>query len=461
MKYKSNYLTWPALLFCLLLASCDKYLDVVPKGKTLLTNVSDFELWMNSKVTYEISGIPQICWMTDHAQKLPWDPAFIGENERAYLWAEQFTEPNYPPQMLAGAYRHIYLYNTVINNIDAAAGGTPEQKASLKAEALLARANEYFYLMNLYGKPYDAATAATDPAVPFVTASDIHVATPPRMSVQGVYDQIIADINDALPHLPEDNSDNRFRGSKHAAYSVLARIYFYMRNYSEAAAYAELALQRPGGAEVTDYNGLVKNFFPRDTRINEMIFARGSDPNSGTSVAIGDSAFIKSYPSTDLRPALYYYDGPYYPFNYNTIKPSAGVRFGALSYDVQVGTTVAEMKLILAEYAVRNDDVETALQHLNEIRIKRFAPADYQPLSSTDPEEVFEWVIRERRHEMPFNGLRWFDMRRLDSENRMPEIKRYDREGNVLATLPPHSVRYTLQIPVNALIYNPDMDQNP
>lgn len=205
----------------------------------------------------------------------------------------------------------------------------------------------------------------------------------------------------------------------------------------------------------------MKNFFPRDTRINEMIFARGSDPNSGTSVAIGDSAFIKSYPSTDLRPALYYYDGPYYPFNYNTIKPSAGVRFGALSYDVQVGTTVAEMKLILAEYAVRNDDVETALQHLNEIRIKRFAPADYQPLSSTDPEEVFEWVIRERRHEMPFNGLRWFDMRRLDSENRMPEIKRYDREGNVLATLPPHSVRYTLQIPVNALIYNPDMDQNP
>ena len=464
MQYKINYCKWSVLLLCLLLASCNKYLDVVPKGKTLLSTFNDFEMWMNSRSTYEISGIPQICWMTDHAQKIPWNENVIGENERAYTWSEQLTESSYSPGMLSGAYAHIYLYNTVLNNVDAVPGGTTRQKTVLKAEAMLGRANEYFYLINLYGKLYDETTAGTDLAVPYVTASDIHAATPPRMTVQQLYDQIFADIEEAMPNLPADNSANRFRGSVHAAYSLLARIYLYMRNYSEAAKYAAKALERPGGAAVTDYNGLAKNVWPRNARMNEMIYARGSDPNSGSSVAIADSTFLKSYSSTDLRPALYFNDGLYYPFNYNTIKPMSGFRFSSLGngfYDAQVGTTVAEMKLIIAEFAARNEEVATALQQLNEIRINRFAPANYVPLSSTDPEEVLNWVIRERRHEMPFNGLRWFDMRRLDAENRMPAVNRYDGAGNIIATLPPHSPRYTLQIPLNAIKFNPDMIQNP
>lgn len=462
MQHKLNYYKWPVLLLCLMLASCDKYLDIVPKGKTLLTTVNEFDLWMHSRNAYEISGIPQISWMTDHAQKIPWNQEAIGENERAYLWNDQLTDGTYPPKMLSGAYMHIYYYNTVINNVDAATGGTPEQKASLKAEALLGRVNEYFYLLNLYGKAYDPATAATDLAVPFVTASDIHIATPPRMTVQDMYDRLISDINEALVNLPADNSANRFRGSVHAAYSVLARIYLYMGNYKEAAGNAELALQRPGGAEVFDYNGVADDIFTTDGRLSEAIFARGSDQSSGVNIGIADSSFLKSYLATDLRPALFFYNGQYGQFNYNTVKPSSGFRFSTYtSYDAQIGTTVPEMKLIIAEYAVRNNEVNTALQHLNDIRIKRFAAADYQPLSSTSPEEVFSWVIKERRYEMPFNGLRWFDMRRLDAENRMPEVIRYDISGNVLATLPPHSARYTLQIPENAILFNPDMIQNP
>lgn len=461
---KKQILSWPVLLLCLMLAACNKFLDVAPKGKTTLNTVNDFNLWLGNRFLGEISGIPQICWMTDHAQKIPWQPDAIAENERAYTWAEQLTDANVAPSMLQGAYNHIYYFNTVLENIDAATGGTEQQKRQLKAEALLGRANEYFYLVNLYGKPYNATTAATDLAVPFVTSADINTSTPPRATVQQVYDHIIGDITTALPDLPADNAANRFRGSLHAAYSVLARIYLYMRNYSEAAKYAALSLQRPGGAVVTNYNGVTKGVFPRNTRINEMIYARGSDPTSGSLINIGDSTFIKSYAPTDLRLPIIFYDGVASPFNYNTVKPSAGVRFSATAngyYDVEVGTTVAEMKLIIAENAARNNQLPEALQQLNEIRVNRFAPANYQALSSNDQEQVLGWVLRERRYEMPMNGLRWFDMRRLDSEDRMPAVNRYDQFGKLIATLPPHSPRYTLQIPLNAIVFNPGMPNNP
>jgi len=460
---KKQYITTYLLLLCLLLSACNKFLEVAPKGKTTLNTVNDFDLWLGNQFLSEISGIPQICWMTDHAQKIPWRPDIMAEAERAYIWSEQFTDADASPKMLSGAYNHIYYFNTLLENIDGVTGNA-DQKQQLKAEALLGRANEYFYLVNLYGKPYDAATAATDLAVPFVVSSDINTATPPRATVQDLYRYMIEDLNTAIVNLPASNAGNRFRGSVHAAYSVLARIYFYMRNYTEAARYAEMSLQRPGGATVTNYNGVLRNVFPRTTRMNEMIYARGSDPTSGTLVSIADSTFIKSYQSTDLRLALNFYNGIASPFNFNTVNPSAGVRFSATGngyYDVQVGTTVAEMKLIIAENAARRNDLTTALRQLNEIRVNRFAPANYQDLASGNQDEVFQWVIRERRYEMPINGLRWFDMRRLDSEGLMPAVVRIDQSKNVIATLAPKSPRYTLQIPLNATIFNPGMSKNP
>ncbi|MEJ7558548.1 MAG: RagB/SusD family nutrient uptake outer membrane protein [Pedobacter sp.] len=461
---KKRYTGIMILISCLTLTACNKFLDVAPKGKTTLNTVNDFDLWLGNRFLGEVSGIPQICWMTDHVQKIPWQPDVIAEGERAYIWAEQLTDADASPKMLSGAYHHIYYFNTVLENIDAASGGSIEQKRQLKAEALLGRAHEYFYLINLYGKPYDASTAATDLAVPFVVSADINTQTPPRATVKQLYEYIIGDLNAAIIDLPANNAGNRFRGSVHAAYSVLARVYLYMRNYSEAAKYAQLSLQRPGGAAVTNYNGVVKGVFPRTTRLNEIIYARGSDPTSGSIVNIADSTFIKSFMSTDLRLALTFYEGTASPFNYNTVKPSAGVRFSATAngyYDIPVGTTVAEMKLIIAENAIRNNDLTGALTQLNEIRVNRFAPANYQALISSNQKEVFEWVLRERRYEMPMNGLRWFDMRRLDYEGLMPEINRIDQSKKIIATLAPHSPRYTLQIPLNATVFNPGMPINP
>src|SRR5262249_30094133 len=131
-----------------------------------------------------------------------------------YTWAPQFSLVlNIQPLFWGSHYANVNKFNTVLLGIDAATGGTDEQKKSLKAEALLGRALEYFYLVNEYGKQYDSVTAATDLGVPFVTSNDVASKVPPRSPVKNIYNYIISDITEALPYLPQDNSQNSFRGS--------------------------------------------------------------------------------------------------------------------------------------------------------------------------------------------------------------------------------------------------------
>ena len=124
------------------------------------------------------------------------------------------------------------------------------------------------------------------------------------------------------------------------------------------------------------------------------------------------------------------------------------------------------MHLIAAEGAARNtspNSLTTALMHLNEVRRNRYtgSPVTSRDFTSANQADVLDEVLAERRRELPFHGLRWFDMRRLDMENRMPTVTRTTAQDVVVATLEPHSSKYTLQIPIQVSAFNPDMVLNP
>ena len=187
------------------MTSCNKYLDVKPKGYQLLTSVPDYDQWLNSINVEEAVPTP-LNYFADNVDDPTIVPnAVVSYTELAYTWAPQLTlDPTGSAVILPGHYTTIYYFNTVIQGIDAATGGTDQQKASLKAEAQLGRALEYLYLVNEYGKEYDSATATTDLAIPFVASNDLATPTPPRSTVQQIYDDIIADITAAIPNLPAD-----------------------------------------------------------------------------------------------------------------------------------------------------------------------------------------------------------------------------------------------------------------
>jgi len=455
---KFKYIAAQLLLCGLIFSGCDKYLDVEPKGKQLLKTTNDFDLWLNSVVlTTETDGNNLMNNMTDNLDVLNINTPPTTLGELVYTWAPQFTTDVGSITYLWGEhYRRISLFNTVLLGIDAAQGGTASQKASLRAEALLGRAHSYFYLVNEYAKPYNAATAATDLAVPFVTSDDVSKKAPGRSTAAEIYQHIIDDINEAIPNLPEDNSNARFRGSKAAAYSVLARVYLYRREYTEAQRYAELALASTR-AIMIDYTNAAT--FPATTNVvshPDAIYGRSS-----AAAGISISAELKSmFAANDARRTVLYTNW------------ASTVRGATLFYAQAVtnafsftnsGTTVQEMHLIAAEGAARANNLATALVHLNEVRRNRYTgtPVTSRDFTSTIQDVVLTEVLAERRRELPFHGLRWFDMRRFDMEDRMPVVTRLNAQNGVIATLEPHSSKYTLQIPIQVIAFNPDMIQNP
>jgi hypothetical protein len=171
--------------------------------------------------------------------------------------------------------------------------------------------------------------------------------------------------------------------------------------------------------------------------------------------------FLKSFDTKDLRLAFYYTNTKDYSFQKRGEVVHLGIGTSYSGAYPNAGTSVEEMRLILAEAAARDNDLTEALNQLDLVRKTRFKPADYQPYSSTVQEEVLQKVLTERTFELAYVGMRWFDMRRLDREGRMPAVSRYDGQGNLLATLDPHSDKYTLQIPIQVMYFNPDWPQNP
>lgn len=446
------------LMFCcLVFTGCDKYLDISPKGSQLLTSADDYDQWLNQETLLMGHSQPYCTfnYFGDNVDAVSVTNPPTQVAELVYTWAPQFSvEVDVSPAFWGEHYAKINLFNTVLLGVNESTGGTPTKIRSLYAEALLGRALEYFYLLNEYGKTYDPTTAQEDLAVPFVTSNDVTQVVPPRGTVEQIYRQVINDVETALPDLPDDNSANRFRGSKAAAYSVLARVYFYARDYEMARRNAALALDN-SRATMIDYNGTL----PASNLLSihpDVIYGRMVLGNAPAALE-----FMRSFASNDLRVRTLYYstDGYSYTTRGATIFVPAYVTT-VLQY-INTGTSVQEMKLILAECAARAGDLDEALQQLDGVRENRFATASYVRFESDDQEEVLLEVLKERGHELPFHGLRWLDMRRLNQENRMPTVYRYDAAGNIIATLTPDSDRYTLQIPVQVISFNPGMPQNP
>lgn len=455
---KLKYVAAQLFFCCIVLSSCDKYLDVQPKGKQLLKNTADFDLWLNGEpFIYETATDNLLNYMTDNYDRptVSTPPATL--IDFVYTWSPQFTNDVSAVTYLWGEhYKKISLFNTVLSGIDDAEGGTASQRNSIKAEALLGRAHSYLYLVNEYAKPYNSASAATDLAVPYIISDDVSQKTPARSSTAEIYQHIIDDINTAIPNLPADNSGARFRGSKAAAYSVLARVYLYRREYMEAQRYAELALANTK-ATMIDYTNSAT--FP--TSNNVVSHPDGIYSRSSLALAVAISPELKStFATNDARRTVLYSGW------------SSNVRGATVFYAAAVtpafswtnsGTTVQEMRLIAAECAARANSLNTALAHLNQVRRNRYTgtPVESRDFNSTIQSDVLNEVLAERRRELPFHGLRWFDMRRLDVENRMPAVIRYNAQNTAIATLEPHSSKYTLQIPIQVISFNPDMVQNP
>lgn len=448
---------------CMTLVSCDSFLDIQPKGIVIPESCDDYEKLLN---------YPQVMKASDSYPIFMTDDVFVPDKDNFVEWdglgiPEQnvytFNAEIYGDSEIDGlweySYNRIYYYNVVANEIMASIDATEEHKKEVRAEALVGRAFEYLTLVNAYAKQYDPATAATDPGVPLMLDQDINKTNLVRASIQQVYDQIKKDLDEAATFLPDKPRLNAFRASKPVGNGMLARMYLYMSNYSEALKFAKISLEQNKTLldmklyKVTDPTVAIGRLdIPEKADNPENIYIRLAPWVFGfSSTAYGSDDLIAKYDKEKDKRFLLYFtrqiDSSVYPYD----------MWAPYIYS-NMAMATPEMYLIAAECEARIGSKENAITYYNDLRDMRIL--DNVRLTAKDNDEALKMVLDERRRELAMNGcMRLLDLKRLNREPRFAKTVTHTVMG-VDYQLKPNDPKYILPIPSKVLLYNPDMIQN-
>lgn len=340
----------------------------------------------------------------------------------------------------ASAYNSINRANNIIAQVDGI-DMAQSFKDQYKGEALFVRALNHFNLANYFG---DVPIVISPTAAPI--DQSYFVTRDPRASV---YQRVLQDLNEAASLLPESysaNNNTRHRATKGAAQALLARLYLYTGDFTNAETAATAVISN-GIYELVPFENQVSTkgtteaifelFFDANNQ-NPVTFWYGRD-NGGRFEFGATESLWNSFEPGDLRRA-------------SSIREEVPGVFVNWKYrDNTTGTDgvhilrLAEMYLIRAEARVRNNDFAGASSDLQVIRRRAFGDQSLVVTLPTNIEAAIDVILEERRREFAFEGHRWHDMVRTD---------RAEDEFGIPA------FRKLMPIPLNARDVNPNLTQN-
>ncbi|MGJ1241027.1 RagB/SusD family nutrient uptake outer membrane protein [Sphingobacterium siyangense] len=443
---KKILLKFLILLTLLGILSCGDFLEVKPKGVVLPEKLTDFESMLNS-FTMTQSFPSALLYCTDDYYGT-YSAKDKSVNANLYFWREEKDiNDQVSPVIWGQLYRIIYDANVIINNVMSATGSNDQKKKEVLGEALLARADAYFTLLTVYAKSYNINTKNTDLGLPWVTTTNVTDKVPQRALIQDNIDSIVNNTLRAIDCLPLNNV-NRYRATKGAAKGFLSRVYLYIADYTNAEKYA---LETMAVAhKLTDYNTIKSSDdLPIADLDPEILWQRGSEDRNVPVFMLYSDELKTYFDENDLR------------YSILTISNNKGINRGGAYGEANFGITFPEVYLTLAELAARSNRTAAAMEYLNIIRKVRIKASAYQPATSLNKDDALKLVLAERRRELAFGATRWMDMKRLDRDGLMKDVKRINRENSELQeTLTPQSNRYTFQIPTRVRKFNPNMQVN-
>lgn len=476
--YKFTGAIFAILLYSLLFSCKKSFLEVTPKGKLIAQNVSDYNLLLNNLELVNIDASAQVPMGDEVAAVEPYFSGAAVKTQRLFRWDNVVYEPSENAAETEVPLKNIYTYNKIINEVPAAADGTEQQKRSIQAEALAGRAWTNFLLINYFGKPYQAATAAADPGFPVLKQADVTETKFTRASVKEVYDFIIDDLTRAIPNLPEKTT-HRIRMSKAAAEGLLGKVYLFMGKPNEALAQLNAAITDLGNSVIPvglyDYNvtfgpggdflpiGLFGPLYPYTPNIRESLY--GKQAFNYWTFSANELVITKKtadlYDATDLRLNFYAkaaFFGPDYPNGLlRKIGPSS----------LQFGVLVPDLYLLRAECKARLNDLTGAKEDVETLRKNRMPLASSAVPAAIASQQLslLKFIFEERIREFAVNGYRWFDMRRLSVDplfgNSTFTHTLYSETGSVLSTFTFKPERFVLRFPQKVMDENPGMQNNP
>lgn len=395
-------------------------------------------------------------------------------------------------------YKCINVANNVLNSSDDVPQSTETEKQGVlkvRGEAHFLRGFYYFWLVNLYGKPYDPATAQTDPGVPLKTTEEVQDIKFQRNSVQECYDQVLSDLLQAESELSQLTTPKKsiYRADSTAVNLLLSRVYLYMQNWSKAAEYARKVINDHPALQ--DLNENTAKFAQKSNV--ENIFSMGGDdvPDMllyGIKGMTVSSSLYNSYSANDLRRSQWYWangtfhglvktpegsvsnpvattNNEYYYYVYNNALSGVQQQVSSLFW-----LRSAEAYLNLAEAeAYAGNEAEARAALLTLMKCRYATGAQELNIEGKSGVSLVNLIRDERRREFAFEGQRWFDLRRYRVCKPYPskisithDYTYYESRSSTKATethrfvLTEDDASWTLPIPAEVLKFNTGMKNN-
>jgi tetratricopeptide (TPR) repeat protein len=444
-----NVLILVLLINC---TACNKYLDEKPDKKLVVpSTIQDAQALLDNtramNIIYPASG--EIASDDFYLQTTDWLALGTNTEKNSYIWgADVFNDVERNDWSLP--YITVNYSNTILDALETSdiTDGSEADRNNIKGQALYYRAFAFYNLIQLFAKQWDATTAASDPGIALRLSPDFNIPTT-RASVQQCYEQIIDDAKLATTLLP-DAVPVLTRPSKVAANAFLARVYLAMANYTEALNYANSAMQV--NSTLLDFNTLnTAAAFPfarfnKEVLMQTLLISRAVLYPPTLKI---DTTLYKSYDDNDLRKSLYFSANADRTYSFKGSYDGSSVLFNGPSTD--------ELYLIRSECYARQSKLDLAMKELNDLLVKRWktdkmtGKSLYIPQTASNQLEALDKILRERRKELIFRGLRWHDLKRLNKEPVYAKPLKRNIGGHEYVLLP-NDNKYAFPLPVGIIL---------
>lgn len=482
IRYKKVLLL--LLLFTFSITACkDSFLETQPKRVLIAKRTQDY-YFLIGNIQQRNMEVTATVALGDEMTAL--DNVYASvllngiKHQRLFEYKDKIYEEEERAAETSAMMISLYTFNKIINEVMTSTEGTEAEKKSIRSMALFGRAWINFMLINLFAKPYDETTAATDLGWPIVKDADVNANTFKRATVKEFYTFIIDDLNAAMTDIP-NSLTHRYRPSKAAVEGLLGKVYVFMGKFDLALPHLNNALDGLSAASIPasldDYNtafGVNGRYLPIDPYYGpnyptpesnpEILLARQASNNYGFfgEVVVGPKT-LGLYTSTDQR--LKFFNNS--TLGGITLPPNFKLRYGPPS--IQHGVLVPDLYLLRAECRARLNDLGGAKSDVEALRAKRInslVDVAVPTAIASNQQELVKFILDERIREFAAMGHRWFDMRRLSVDPIYKNTVDYTHElynsngTAVLSTYPLRPERLTLKIPRYLLDPNPGVIDN-
>lgn len=401
------------LVSFLIFTSCnqDEFLDIQPYDKITTDNIivdyTTFEAAANG--VYNI--FQDSYYYNSYALLLPDLMSDNVKNNNYFLFSdvdkyETKADDSYTEKVWNKISSLITQSTILIKKAEQFDFGTDHEAANkLIGQLYIARGIAYFDMQRFFSQPYNFTNDASHFGAPLIDEDKVgsDIISPSRSTTREVYDKILSDFNNGLDMIGS-GIDTSYYINEYSAKALLARIYLYMENWTEANNLASEIITS-GQYSLLSNEEYIDSWSLDKT--NESIFSivnTETDNSRFSSISLY-YIFKRFLATNDLYNS--FDDGD---VRKNLISSNKILKYKSFGFDDNIPIVrYSEMYLIKAEAMAELGDEEGAREAVNMIHLR----ANPTAIPYAESGEALKDIIQdERRKELMFEGHRLFDLTR-------------------------------------------------